>query len=345
MTTRTSASRASLASLRDSRSSPLAASSGAATVPAKLRVLTPTKVLDPGTTYIVDQRRHRPDHARRRLLRRPRRLRAPSTRYDKPNALSLLATAGADHQAGRARSRSPTSSASASGSAGSAAQQASSGESFWYFKVEPRGGLGRRRPARDQDGRRGALLPRARRLPEPEPGRARAQGAGRARRRAQPFSVAGDRAHVRHRPDDVRGQLQQRAGRRRHRQRRRPATRPRVPTARPQITVADAGDAELAATRGTDIPSEVLDTCVGPQLELVPEAARRAHRRQPERRQDQGHLGRRRDPLARRRRHGSTLRKGGADTRQLRPRARTSSWSSARPPSDGLVIKGNCETR
>ena len=69
------------------------APSASATVTAKLRVLTPDRVLDPGTTYIVDEGVTVPTRADADCFGPPGGSGAEFT-YEKPNALSLLATAG-----------------------------------------------------------------------------------------------------------------------------------------------------------------------------------------------------------------------------------------------------------
>ena len=66
---------------------------GAATVSAKLRVVTPTQVLDPGTTYIVDDKVTVPTRPEADCLGAPGGSGAEFS-YTEPVALSLLATAG-----------------------------------------------------------------------------------------------------------------------------------------------------------------------------------------------------------------------------------------------------------
>jgi len=69
------------------------APAGAATTTAKLRVLTPTRVLDPGTTYIVDDSVTVPTRPEADCLGPPGGSGAEYS-YTDPVALSLLATAG-----------------------------------------------------------------------------------------------------------------------------------------------------------------------------------------------------------------------------------------------------------
>ena len=69
------------------------ASSSAATVSAKLRVVTPTQVLDPGTNYIVDDSVTVPTSPQADCLGAPGGSGAEFS-YTEPVALSLLATAG-----------------------------------------------------------------------------------------------------------------------------------------------------------------------------------------------------------------------------------------------------------
>ena len=212
--------------------------------------------------------------------------------YEKPNALSLLATAGRT-----TKSVAPLALTDqfgfGLGVCGIGGVQATGRENFWYFKSNHQEAtvgadqleVARRRP--------GPLLPRPGQLPEPEPGRARAPGAGAGAGRAA-VRGHGARAQVR---DPVRtavrdhlhaaapppGSPSPAATRR----------RPPAPTAPRSSRSARSGEAELGATRGTDIPAEVLETCVGATARRLPEGARRAARRQPAGRQDQGHQGRR----------------------------------------------------
>ena len=272
----------------------------------------------------------------------PGRLRAPSSRYDKPNALSLLATAGRTtksvaparaHRPVRLRARR---SAAIGGVAGRA------GHELLVLEVQPRGGHGRRRPARDPRRRRGPVLPRAGQLPEPEPGRARAPGPGAARR---PGSRSRSRV-IEHkcvdRPGHVRDHLQQRPGGRGHRHRRPTRRRPPAPTAPPSSRSARAARLSSAPPAAPTSRPRSLATCVGAELD----AARRraASRSSAARRATRSRAPRATTRSARAAATtGSTLAQGRRRRDQLRPRARTWCGSKRKLANDGLVIKGSCE--
>ncbi len=167
-------------------------------------------VLDPGTTYIVDEGVTVPTRPDADCFGPPGGTGAEFT-YDKPNVLSLLgdrrpddkavAPAGA-HRPVRVRAR---------GLRRSAASRRRWASSFWYFKVNHAEASVGADQTRAQARRRGPLLPRHRGVPEPEPGRARAHRAcAGAGRRAVPG--LGDRAQVRDlRQHAVRHQLHQHA--------------------------------------------------------------------------------------------------------------------------------------
>src|SRR5688572_7171038 len=112
----------------------LVPAAGAATVTAHLRVLTPDRVLDPGTTYIVDEGVTVPTRPDADCFGAPGGSGAEYT-YEKPNALSLLATAGRATKA-----VSPLLLTDqfgfGLGICGVGGQEAKAGESFWYFKAE-----------------------------------------------------------------------------------------------------------------------------------------------------------------------------------------------------------------
>ena len=189
---------------------------GAQTVAAKLRVLTPDQVLDPGTTTTSRRPITVPTDPGRRLLRPARRQRGRVRVSTSPTALSLLATR-ADRPRRCARSRSPTSSASASASAGSAAVEASGGQ-LLVPEAQPRGA----QVGADQvelAGRPGALLPRAGRLPA-DPAELELAAPARAK---PGDAVHGHRdpAHVRRPIRTVRDHVRERARRGRDRERRR----------------------------------------------------------------------------------------------------------------------------
>ena len=104
-----------------------------ATVPAKLRVLTPDRIMDPGTTYIVDEGVTVPTRPDADCFGAPGGSGAEFT-YEKPNVLSLLATAGRTTKAVAPLSLTDQFGFGL-GICGVGGVQASMGESFWYFKV------------------------------------------------------------------------------------------------------------------------------------------------------------------------------------------------------------------
>ena len=96
--------------------------------------LTPDRVDGPGHDLHRRRGRHRADATRRRLLRRPRRLRRRvHLREAQRRSACWRPPAGRPRRS--RRSRSPTSSGSGSASAAIGGVEASMGESFWYFKV------------------------------------------------------------------------------------------------------------------------------------------------------------------------------------------------------------------
>ena len=221
--------------------------------------------------------------------------------------------------------------------------QASAGASFWYLKVNHAEATVGADQLEVQPRRRGPLLPRARRLPEPEPGRARAGRPGAAPQAGDAVHGLGARARVR---DPVEPAVRdRRAPAARPPGSRSPAAtrrRPPAPDGSAQLAVAAPARRTLSATRGRRHPlGGARDLRRRRQLERLPGGARRADRRQPAGRPDQGHRGRRLDPLARRRRQGRRPRRA-APTRSTAARDATRCGSSAsrrRRPK----IKGSCE--
>ena len=80
-----------------------------------------------------------------------------------------------------------------------------------------------------------------------------------------------------------------------------------------QLVVGSPGEAPIGAGRGTDIPSEVLPTCVGAQLERLPRRARQRLVGSPEANRIKGTKG---DDSIRSRGGDDRIdaRQGGADT-------------------------------
>jgi hypothetical protein len=134
MTTRTHpARRASLAlPLLIALAALVPATASAATTTAELRVLTPTKVLDPGTTYIVDSEVTVPTRPDADCFGPPGGSGQEFT-YDQPTALSLLATAA--RTSSKVRPLSLTDQFGFGlGICGIGGQEAVEGQSFWYLK-------------------------------------------------------------------------------------------------------------------------------------------------------------------------------------------------------------------
>jgi hypothetical protein len=240
-----------------------------ATVTAKLRVLTPDQVLDPGTTYIVDEGVTVPTRPDADCFGPPGGSGAEVT-YEKPNALSLLATAGRT-----TKSVAPLALTDqfgfGLGICGIGGIEATGGENFWYFKAnheESSVGADQLELA-DGDEILFYLAPDD--FPNPNPAELELQAPARAQA-GQPFAVtvlehkcvtqseppfattcsSGPAAGVAVSGGDS------------------AATTAADGTA--QLTVGAPGETEIGATRGTDIPSEVLATCVGAQLTDCPKA-------------------------------------------------------------------------
>src|SRR5688500_19018609 len=106
---------------------------GSATVTAHLRVLTADRVLDPGTTYIVDEGVTVPTRTDADCFGPPGGSGTPYT-YEEPNALSLLATAGRTTKSVKPLLLTDQFGFGL-GICGIGGAEARSGESFWYFKA------------------------------------------------------------------------------------------------------------------------------------------------------------------------------------------------------------------
>ena len=211
MTTRIRFAPGALATLCAIAALALIPASAPAAVTAKLRVLTADRVLDPGTTYIVADDVTVPTRPDADCFGSPGGSGAEFA-YETPNALTLLATAGRTTKSGRpALAHRPV--RLRSRHLRDRRREGRLRRELLVLQGQPPGGLGRRRPARAPRRRRGPLLPRSGRLPEPEPGRARAAGAG-ARAGGPAVHGHGGRAQVR---DPVRAAVRDRrasAGRR-----------------------------------------------------------------------------------------------------------------------------------
>jgi hypothetical protein len=107
------------------------------------------------------------------------------------------------------------------------------------------------------------------------------------------------------------------------------------------VSVGEVGVAELVATRGTDIQSETLDTCVGPEANSCPNEHGQRIVGSPESDRIKGTAGL---DVIRSRGGNDTVdvRKGGADTVNCGAGKDTVRLKRS-TANDGLVIKGNCE--
>ena len=315
------------------------APSASATVTAKLRVLTPDRVLDPGTTYIVDEGVTVPTRADADCFGPPGGSGAEFT-YEKPNALSLLATRGPDDQAGRAARAHRPVRLRARNLRRSAAPPPSRARAFGTSRPTTR------RPRSAPTSSRSTTATRSSSTSRRTTSRTRIPPSSSSRRPAgvkagTQFAVTRDRAQVRHRPGHVRDHLQQRPGGRGHGQRRRRARDhrrrrhrsaqrrrgrradrwrpPAAPTSRPRRSrSASAPRRTRARRRGASASSAARR----PTGSRAPPATTRSARA----------AATTRSTCAR-----------AAPTRSTAARAATWSGSKRKFANDGLVIKGSCE--
>lgn len=313
------------------------APSASATVTAKLRVLTPDRVLDPGTTYIVDEGVTVPTRADADCFGPPGGSGAEFT-YEKPNALSLLATAGRT-----TKQVAPLGLTDQFGfglgicAIGGAT--ASSGESFWYFKANhEEASVGADQlEIHNGDEVLFYLAPDA--LPNPNPAELELRApAGVKAGDAFPVTAlehkcvtdpdtfvtsctSGPAAGVTISGADA------------------PATTGADGTA--QLSVGSVGEATVAATRGTDIPSEALAVCVGPELNSCPSQRGVRIVGSPQADRIKGTSG---DDSIRSRGGDDKidLRKGGADQVNC-GKGHDAVRIKRKFANDGVVIKGSCE--
>jgi hypothetical protein len=236
--------------------------SASATVTAKLRVLTPDRVLDPGTTYIVDEGVTVPTRPDAQCFGPPGGSGAQFT-YEKPNALSLLATAGRT-----TKSVAPLVLTDqfgfGLGVCGIGGVQATDA-SFWYLKSNHQEATVGADQLELHDGDQVLYYLSPNNYPNPNPAELELQAPPRAQA-GQPFGVtvlehkcvtdpntfettcsSGPAAGVTVSGADA------------------PATTGADGTA--QLTVGAPGEAQLGAARGADIPAEVLATCIGARLD------------------------------------------------------------------------------
>lgn len=243
-----------------------------ATVAAKLRVLTPTEVLDPGTTYYVPDDITVPTTPDADCFGSPGGSGAEFT-YDTPNALSLLASAARANRDVRPLALTDQFGFGL-GICGIGGAEAVSGESFWYFKANHEEASVGADQLEVKNGDEILFYLAPDDFPNPNPAELELKAPARAQA-GQPFSVSVTEhkcmtdsdtfvttcssspaagVAILGADDDV--------------------TTDTDGTA--QVEVDEAGTVGLGAVRGTDIPSETLDTCIGDQLKNC--VARRGER-------------------------------------------------------------------
>lgn len=310
----------------------------AKTVTAHLRVLTPDRVLDPGTSYIVDRKVEVPTRGDADCFGAPGGSGA-SYSYDKPNALSLLATAGRTTRAVRPLQLTDQFGFGL-GICGIGGAEASLGESFWYLKVNHREATvgADQVQLRKGDDVLFYLAPDA--FPDPNPPELELRApAGVVA--GEPFSVS----VVQHScvtQSDPPYETQCSSG---------PAAGVAVSGAdaaattgadgRAELSVRDVGVVQLSADRAGAIPSETLQTCVGPQARSCPDERGISLVGSPRPDRIKGTAG---DDTIRSRGGDDRidLRKGGVDWVKCGG-GRDLVRLSRRFDNDGIVIKGSCE--
>ncbi|MDX6583156.1 MAG: hypothetical protein QOI10_2340 [Solirubrobacterales bacterium] len=310
---------------------------GSATVTAHLRVLTPDRVLDPGTTYIVDEGVTVPTRPDADCFGPPGGSGTEFT-YDKPNALSLLATAGRTTKA-----VSPLSLTDqfgfGLGICGIGGIAAKSGESFWYFKANHEEASVGADQLEIHNGDEVLFYLAPDDFPNPNPAELELKAPPRAKA-GQPFTVS----VIEHKcvTDQNTGETTCTSG---------PAAGASVSggglpvqtgaDGTAQVSVADVSAATLAATRGTDIPSEALATCVGPEADSCPAERGITLVGSPQGDSIKGTAG---DDSIRSRGGDDNvdLRKGGADQVNC-GKGDDTVRIKRKFANDGLVIKGSCE--
>ncbi len=268
MTTRTPVALGALAALGAICASLLICTAASATVTAKLRVLTPDRVMDPGTTYIVDEGVTVPTRPDADCFGAPGGSGAEFT-YEKPNALSLLATAGRT-----TKSVAPLSLTDqfgfGLGICAIGGVEAAMGEQFWYFKANhAEASVGADQlEIKNGDHVLFYLAPEA--FPNPNPAELELTAPPRAKA-GEPFTVS----VVEHKcvSDPNTFEITCTSG---------PASGVSIsggdavattaPDGSAQVAVGAPGEAQIGATRGTDIPAETLATCVGESIESCPAA-------------------------------------------------------------------------
>ncbi len=316
----------------------LAPASASATVTAKLRVLTPDRVLDPGTTYIVDEGVTVPTRPDADCFGPPGGSGAEFT-YDKPNALSLLATAGRTTDAVAPLSLTDQFGFGL-GICGIGGVKSVSGESFWYFKANHNEASVGADQLEIHDGDEILFYLAPDHFPDPNPAELELIApAGVTAGTPFTVSVMQHACTTQPSPPFATECLTS------------PAVGATVSGADDAATtggdgsatlsVGQVGVANLAATRGTDIPSEVLATCVGPEANSCPAERGISLVGSPQADKVKGTAG---DDSIRSRGGDDKidLRKGGADVANC-GKGRDTVRIKRANANDGLVIKGSCE--
>ncbi len=267
MTTRIRFAPGALATLCAIAALALIPASAPAAVTTKLRVLTADRVLDPGTTYIVADDVTVPTRPDADCFGSPGGSGAEFA-YETPNALTLLATAG--------RTTKPVAPLSLTdqfgfglGICGIGGVKAVSGESFWYFKANHLEASVGADQLELHDGDEVLFYLAPDDFPNPNPAELELQAPARAQA-GQPFTVTvvEHKCTTQSEPPFATECI---SG---------PASGVTVgggdasavtgADGTAQLVVGSPGEAPIGAGRGTDIPSEVLPTCVGAQLEDCP---------------------------------------------------------------------------
>lgn len=337
MTTRIPVALGALAALGAVCASLLICTAASATVTAKLRVLTPDRVMDPGTTYIVDEGVTVPTRPDADCFGAPGGSGAEFT-YEKPNALSLLATAGRT-----TKSVAPLLLTDqfgfGLGICGIGGVEAKMGEQFWYFKANhEEASVGADQlEVKDGDQVLFYLAPDA--FPSPNPAELELTAPPRAKA-GEPFTVtvvehkcvtdsnppfatnctSGPASGVSISGGD--------------------AVATTGPDGGAQVAVGAPGEAQIGASRGADIPAEVLATCVGESIDSCPAVRGISLVGSPQADRIKGTAGS--DSI--RSRGGDdkiNLRQGGADVVNCGKGADI--VKVKRAGADAQVIKGSCE--
>ncbi len=242
------------------------ADAGASTVRAKLRVLTPDRVLDPGTTYIVDDSITVPTTPEADCFGPPGGSGA-AFHYDEPTALSLLATAARTSRAVRPLQLTDQFGFGL-GICGIGGAQASSGKTFWYLKANhAESSVGADQlVVRDEDEVLFYLAPDA--YPNPNPAEleliapARAKAGTSFQARVLEHSCTTDQTTFETTCEARPAEGATVTG----------ASAPTGADGIAQVGAGGAGKLRLTAVRGSEIRSETLAVCVADELAECPAA-------------------------------------------------------------------------